>query len=235
MPGYQERIDRPTEEEGGFEPKETSPPIDHSEVNVVALFASPDEARRAIHALRDRGLPEDRIAVLTGSETPSASSAAAPSDFGRDEGVSVTTAGDAAHGAALGASVGAGLGLVGALGSILVPGFGLVLASEVLAKALGLVALTAAGGAVAGGLTGYLVDLGIPAAAVPEYTEVLQHGGVLVALHGAGERQAEEIRQIFVKYNGRAPGASAVERGGTTDPSEAGPPSPRFGNTADGT
>jgi len=202
-------------------------------VNVVALFASPDEARRAIHALRDRGLPEDRIAVLTGAESPSAPTAAGPSDLGRDEGVSVTTAGDAAHGAALGASVGAGLGFAGALASILVPGFGLVLASEVLAKALGLVALTAAGGAVAGGLTGYLVDLGVPAADASEYTEALQHGGVLVAVHGADGRQAGEIRQLFVKYNGRAPGASAVERGGTTDPSEPVDPGPRLDDTVD--
>jgi hypothetical protein len=183
---------------------------------VVALFETRDAARQAIHALRDHGVSEGRIDVLAADEREGRSvedrdSRMADSDLGKDEGLSVTTAGDAAQGAATGAALGAGAGIAGALASIFVPGFGLVWASGVLAKALGVVALAMAGGAVAGGLAGYLIDLGVPSPEAEAYADGLRHGSILVAVHTCGEYPPDDIERIGDKYGGHRIGTFQVK------------------------
>jgi len=125
---------------------------------------------------------------------------------GKDDGISVTTPGDAAKGAAEGAAWGAGLGLAAALASVFIPGFGLVTAGGALATALSGAAIATAGGAVTGGVTGDLMDLGVPDQAAHDYSEAVKQGGILVSVHDTDDASYSEIAQIFTKYNGRNAG-----------------------------
>lgn len=175
---------------------------------ITALFDTREDARRAIHALRDHGVKEDQISVLAGGDASlDAEGKAASTPPGKDQGLSTTTPGDAGKGAAEGAAVGAGLGLAAALASLLIPGFGLVTAGGALATALGGAAATAAGGALAGGVTGYLADLGVPDEAARDYAEGIRRGGVFVSIAPTDDATTPEVRQILAKYHGREAGA----------------------------
>jgi len=194
----------------------------------AALFDTREDARRAVHALRDHGVSEDNISVLAVADDGSGKTSdmdaservVAP---GKDEGISVSTPGDAGMGAAEGAAIGAGLGLAAALASIFIPGFGLVTAGGALATALGGAAAATAGGAVTGGVAGYLADLGVPDHAAHHYTEGIKQGGVLVSVHDTDEATPDEIQQIFTKYNGHSGGSytgvgSSVSASGASNP-----------------
>jgi len=177
----------------------------------AAIFDRRDDAQKAIHALRDHGVDKDSISVLALADDGSGKISnmdegervPAP---GKDEGISVTTSGDAAKGAAEGAAWGAGLGIAAALASVFVPGFGLVTAGGALATALGGAAIATAGGAVTGGVTGYLVDLGVPDQVAHEYSEAVKQGGILVSVHDTDDASYSEIAQIITKYNSRNAG-----------------------------
>jgi len=177
-----------------------------------ALFDNREDARRAVHALRDHGVDEKEISVLAmaddGSGKISNLDASERVDApGKDDGISTTTPGDAEKGAAEGAAIGAGLGLAAALASIFVPGFGFVTAGGALATAIGGAVAAAVGGAVTGGVAGYLADMGVPEHAAHRYSEGIKKGGVLVSVHETDSATPEEIQQIFTKYNGHSAGS----------------------------
>lgn len=173
----------------------------------TAVFGNREEARRAIHALRDHGVDEDCISVLAVADDGSGrvtdldrgDKTDAP---GKDDGISTTTPEDAGKGAAEGAAIGAGLGIAAALISLFIPGIGLVTGGGALATALGGAAGATAAGAVAGGVTGFLSDMGMPADAARDYEAALKRGGILVSVHDADDADQGEIRQILQKYGG---------------------------------
>lgn len=99
------------------------------------------------------------------------------------EGVSTTTALDAAAGLAKGAGIGLGVGILAVLASLFIPGFGLVTGGGALAMALGAGAATTAGGAIVGSVTGYLVDQGIPAEIAVDYEKARLDGGAIISVN----------------------------------------------------
>lgn len=116
-------------------------------------------------------------------------------------GVSVTTGGDARAGAVRGAEVGLGLGVLGGLAALLVPGFGLVLGGGALALALAAAAGTTLGGALAGAVTGYLIDQGVPDAVAERYESSLVGGGAVLAISLGDEASGRlEIERLLIKY-----------------------------------
>jgi len=179
----------------------------------AAIFDHREDAHRAVHALRDHGVDEDCISLLALADDGSGKTSdldhgqrvPAP---GKDEGISTTTPGDAAKGAAEGAAIGAGVGILAALSSVFVPGFGLITAGGALATALwGAVGATV-GGTLAGGVTGFLADMGVPTETAQTYHDALKKGGVLVTVHDT-DATPDEIQMIFHKYNGRSAGSYA--------------------------
>ncbi len=122
-------------------------------------------------------------------------------------GISVTTPGDAASGAAKGAGWGLGLGVIAGIASLAVPGVGLVLGGGALATAIaGAVGATVAG-AAAGGVTGYLKDQGVPDAVAVDYDKTIQQGGAMLAvIVPSNNVDGTEAEQILRKY-----GASKVD------------------------
>jgi uncharacterized membrane protein len=98
----------------------------------------------------------------------------------------------AATGATLGGVVGAGAGLLASLGVIAIPGIGPLVAAGILATTL----TGAAGGAVAGGLLGALVDYGVSEDDAQVYAESVRRGGTLVSVR-APDGRADEAERIM--------------------------------------
>jgi len=117
-------------------------------------------------------------------------------------GLSTTTASDAGAGAAKGAGIGLGLGVAAAIASVIVPGIGLVLGGGALAVAVaGTVGATAAG-AIAGGVTGYLKDQGVPDGAASDYDQAYNNGSAVLTVHvPSGKMSKMEIESILSKYH----------------------------------
>src|SRR5688572_15374801 len=136
---------------------------------LYASFSDPEMAEKAIGALLDHGVRGEDVTVVTNETWSRSRYGDFDDDHDADDvedhakaGVTTTTAGDAASGAAKGAGIGLGVGAAAALASMFIPGFGLVMGGGALASALAGLATTTAGGAIAGGATGYLKDQGVP-------------------------------------------------------------------------
>lgn len=123
-------------------------------VAIVRLYDHREAAANAVEALRETGVPEHDISVLT-----------------RDDPVS-----GAAKGAEIGAVIGGVAGLAAALG-LAIPGIGPILATGWLAAA----AAGAAAGGLAGGALGLLSQAGLSREDAHEIAECLRRGATLVA------------------------------------------------------
>lgn len=122
-------------------------------------------------------------------------------DLAAKHGLSTTTPADAGAGAVKGTEIGLGVGILAGLASLLVPGVGLVLGGGALATALGGAALTAGAGAVAGGVTGYLKEQGVPGDAIEHYQGAVEHGGAILSINlPSGEVDQTAAEQVLSKY-----------------------------------
>jgi len=118
------------------------------------------------------------------------------------QGLSTTTPGDAAAGAAKGAGIGLGVGVLAALASLVIPGFGLVVGGGALATALAGAAGATAAGAVAGGVHGYLKDQGVPDQVAMDYDYAVNTGGAVLAVTvPSGNVDEATCREILAKYS----------------------------------
>ena len=147
----------------------------------VGLFYSRDEAERALRALKDDGFDMNRVNVIAKDADKVTESAGV--DVGYDEG------NNAAEGAGAGATSGAVLGGIGGLliglGSLAIPGVGVIV---VAGEAASTIASTLAGagiGAAAGGIIGGLVGLGIPEDKAKIYSDRVGSGSYLVMVNGS--------------------------------------------------
>ena len=118
-------------------------------------------------------------------------------DHAAKAGVTTTTLADAESGAATGAEIGLGLGTLAALAAITVPGFGLVVGGGALATALAGMAASAGAGAIAGGVTGFLKDQGVPTEVIPHLVEGYEKGGAILAVtirdEGVDQNKAQAL------------------------------------------
>src|SRR5262249_37529882 len=96
-------------------------------------------------------------------------------------------------GGAIGRAVGAALAAVLAIGTtIVVPGFGLVIAGPLAAAFAG-----GGAGAVAGGIIGGLIGLGIPEPDARAYQEALRDGGLVLGVVPHNAEEARVIQGLF--------------------------------------
>lgn len=119
-------------------------------------------------------------------------------------GISTTTGADAAKGAVGGAGIGVGLGILLGLAVIAVPGVGWVAGTGMLVA--GLAAATGAAGSIAGGVFGYLTDLGVPEDKARILHTHLEAGYPVLSVNVTGALTEMEIEAILRKY-----GATAAE------------------------
>lgn len=136
---------------------------------VTGLFDDYADARAAVSALEDRGVPSDDISIVS-----------------NNVGDRYGTANDdnAAEGAGTGAGVGAAIGGVGGLltglGFMAIPGVGPVVAAGWLAATAAGAAAGAVAGGAAGGIIGAMTESGVPEDHAHVYAEGVRRGGAVV-------------------------------------------------------
>jgi len=177
---------------------------------VTAVFPTREDAQRAADALVDVGADRSQISMLARGQDGLATDAGRshegviePAREVGDSGAPLTTSEepDAAQGAVTGAAIGAVAGIAAGLASLMIPGFGLIMAAGPLSWALGGAIGTAAAGAVAGGVYGSLRDIGIEEQHARGYEERIKGGHVLMTALMPDFDQSQ-TRAILAEYGG---------------------------------
>jgi hypothetical protein len=172
---------------------------------LIAAFHNPDNAAKAAGALLDHGVDKDDLDILVGIAIANSwqANGAVDNDLVEkvEQGVTTTTAADAAKGARSGAGVGAALGILGGVASLFIPGYGLVLGGGALATALTSALGAVAAGAATGGVTGYLKDMGADEAISTEFDGVVRENGAILSIHLSSKGPDEiTVKALLGKY-----------------------------------
>jgi uncharacterized protein (TIGR02271 family) len=140
---------------------------------VVGFFDNFRQAENAVEELNRSGFRREDLSIIANQEVRSSSRT--QKGGGDDDGDAGT---GAAVGATTGAVVGGAAGLIASLAGLSIPVVGPILAAGPIVAML-----SGAGvGAVAGGLIGALVNLGVPEEEARVYEEGIKRGGTLVTL-----------------------------------------------------
>jgi hypothetical protein len=152
---------------------------------ITGLYDSYEDARSAVRALEDAGIPSDDISIVSNRAN------------GTDvEGQGSYASEGAGTGAGLGAVAGGAGGLLTGLGLLAIPGVGPVVAAGWLAAtAAGAAAGAVAGGAV-GGIVGAMMNAGVPENEANFYAEGIRRGGSVVTAR-VDEANAAEAQAIL--------------------------------------
>jgi hypothetical protein len=96
---------------------------------------------------------------------------------------------------------------LGGLATLFIPGFGLVTGGSALATALGAVAGTTVGGAITGGVAGYLQDQGVSQRVAVDTEQALKHGSATISVDcPTGKLGEAEVMEILSKYHAESYG-----------------------------
>ena len=148
---------------------------------IIGYFEDNDQAERALRELKEKGYRE--ISIL-----------------GNEKGERRGRGGDAQssthlnNGTMTGGAIGGLAGLALGAGALFIPGIGPILAMGPLAATLG--------GAVTGGVTGALVDYGIPEDRSSFYESKVKEGNTVMVVK-ADERKTDEIAHIMRNYGAK--------------------------------
>ncbi|PLR27944.1 hypothetical protein SGCZBJ_06240 [Caulobacter zeae] len=178
---------------------------------ITRLFDSHTDALAAIADLKDYGVAEDRISLVSdNTDNWHGDGRRAGGPLGDHDGDGDNDVADGAgKGAAAGGLVGGGAGLLAGLGMLAIPGLGPVVAAGWLAATAVGAAVGAAAGGATGGLLGALKEAGHSDDEANVYTEGVRRGGALVSVRA----QDDEIASVERILNeGR--GVDAERRGG---------------------
>lgn len=184
---------------------------------ITGLYDSYDDAREAVRALEQAGVPSDDISIVTNK-----------ADRVEVEGQGSYAEEGAGTGAGIGAVAGGAGGLLAGLGMMAIPGVGPVVAAGWLAAtAVGAVAGAVAGGAV-GGIVGAMVKEGVPEDEANVYAEGIRRGGSVVTAKVSEDRvvDAQAILNSLRPVDVGARRASYTQEGWTRF-DEAAVPVPR--------
>lgn len=151
---------------------------------VFGIARTHAEAALFIDRLRAAGFQSTDVSIL------------APQNLG-DEGLAVEKQTKALEGTATGASaggvLGGVLGLLAGIGTLAVPGLGILVAAGPLLATLSGIGI----GASVGGLAGGLIGLGIPEFEAKAYEGHLEKGGVLISVHCRDEADIDRAKEIL--------------------------------------
>jgi hypothetical protein len=168
---------------------------------VTGLFASYDEAERAVRDIETSGIPHSDISIVANNSDQRYTLAG--------EGGPSKAVKGAEGGATFGGVVGGGTGLLAGLGFLALPGVGPVIAAGwLVATAVGAVAGAALGGA-AGGIVGSLTRAGVNENHAHVYAEGVRRGGTLVTARVAEDR-ADAVESIMAKHQSIDPDARGL-------------------------
>ena len=140
---------------------------------ITRVYDSYGQAEKAVAKLKQAGIPDADISVVANR--------AISDQYATGKDTHATSSG-----AGMGAAIGGGAGLLAGLGLLAIPGLGPVVAvGWLLATAVG-----AAGGALAGGIIGALVDAGVPEQDAHVYSETVRRGGTLLTVRTTSSNEA---------------------------------------------
>ena len=179
---------------------------------VTGLFDTETTAEAAVSQLKNMGYGQNEITIIM-KDRGAADHLAHETGSRTMEGVGT--------GAAIGGTIGAVLAGLLAVGSVVIPGVGLIAAGSLAAMLAG-----AGAGGLTGGLIGWLASAGIPDDVAPYYEHGLQNGGVVVAVaaHPGQETRVQQVLQ-----------GGAVAYAGSNTPSYVSPEyRARYSNVANG-
>jgi hypothetical protein len=151
-------------------------------VVIIGLFPDPDDAAQAIRQLKDAGFTNEEIGVIVPNVGPEGKPLVVDEDLDVEASAVKT-------GAATGGIVG---GLLGLIGSLLIPGLGAVTLGGILASTL----LGVGAGAVTGGLIGLLVGMGASQMEAEYFDRGVRAGGTLLIVQPAPAR-AVDARSVL--------------------------------------
>ena len=167
---------------------------------VVGVFTSPDEAERALNALKAAGITPDQVSVVAKDRGQTAELIEAPP----------ATDGGIGQGAGTGAIAGGAFGGLGgfilAVSALPLPGIGPVIGAGIIAATL----LGAGLGVSAGGLVGALLEEGVNEEAAREYEQHVSQGSILLSVRARDLEEARQARHAFASYGGEAVRAYGV-------------------------
>lgn len=164
---------------------------------VAGIFASREDAARAIQRLRGIGVRDDAINVLAPGMSDRQVVASVPTDEGEQPGMG--TALGVVAGGATGASIGIPIGA--AISTFVLPGIGPIIAAGLLGGAL-----FAAGGAAIGHKLEDRLSTGVPRDELFVYEEALRYGRSVVIVEAENDNDADIIRTAL-----EAVGAESID------------------------
>ena len=160
---------------------------------VTGMFRDRDSAENAYRSLTSRGYSKDDVNVMMSDETRKKHF----SDKHDDTELGSKALEGAATGAGIGGTLGAILAGLAAVGTLAIPGVGLIASGPIAAALAGL----GAGGA-AGGLIGALVGAGIPEERAKVYESGINEGGIVMGVNPRSDEDAEYIEQEWRRHRG---------------------------------
>ncbi|HHY13721.1 MAG TPA: hypothetical protein GX526_03665 [Thermoanaerobacterales bacterium] len=154
---------------------------------VIGVFSSEDQAESAVNEMRDSGFNDEEISIVAKDSSQQENLEQDDTTMGMDFRGGTTTGG------VLGGLAGLALGA----GALTIPGLGPIIAMGPIAGMLS--------GAAIGGVTGGLVDWGVPEDRGKHYEEKVKEGHILTAVR-TDDRKVDKAADIL-----RENGASDVE------------------------
>jgi len=158
---------------------------------ITGLFDTESAAENAVSQLKQIGYSDNEISIIM-KDRDAAKAFAADTGSRTMEGIGT--------GAAIGGTIGAVLAGLLAVGTVTIPGVGLLAAGPLAAMLAG-----AGAGGLAGSLVGWLVGAGVPEDVAPYYERGLNEGGIVVAVacHSGDEARVRQVLQGgSVAYSG---------------------------------
>ncbi|MBY0356136.1 MAG: hypothetical protein K2Q12_10485 [Rickettsiales bacterium] len=156
--------------------------------NTAGIFNNRQEASKAIADLVERGFEPKALSLLMSDETRK--------ERFHDESISDETAKGGLSGAAIGGVLGALLGGLTAIGSLTVPGVGILAAGPLVAILTG----AGAGGTI-GGLSGALIKAGFSDHDARHFEDKIAKGDVVLVVHIDNEKEQLAANEILRAHN----------------------------------
>ena len=160
---------------------------------MTGMFRDRDSVERAYGSLTSRGYTKDDVTLMMSDEARRRHFA--PS--GADTELGSKAAEGAGVGAAVGGGLGALIGVLAAIGTITLPGIGLVVMGPIAAALAG-----GATGAAGGGLLGALIGSGIPEDRAKLYESGLREGNIVMGVTPRNAEDAEYFDREWRTYRG---------------------------------
>ena len=162
---------------------------------LTGMFRDRESTENAYNTLHERGYSKDDINLVMSNETRNAHY---KDDETEGTEIGTKAAEHAGKGSAIGGTIGALVGAVAAIGtSVVIPGFGILIAGPIAAGLAG-----AGAGGLAGGVIGALVGSGIPEARAKLYESGIKEGNVVISVTPKNSEDAKYLENNWKSNRG---------------------------------